>query len=155
MRWLQRRYAGPALESLTEMTIRALVAEDRAAELEAETARAVAVEASTRKILTDLIEPPQIGECVKVRLRSREEASAFARRVERESGADEGALEAVQCKRCPRQPVSTEKFWHIRHARPSQRNQHGSQYARSRPRELGRISPADVAKMRAKLGGAA
>jgi hypothetical protein len=137
------------------MTLRALVAEDRAVELEAETARALAVEASTRKILTDLIEPPQIGECVKVRLRSREEAEAFARRVEHESGAEDGTLQAVACKRCPRQPITTEKFWHIRHVRPSQRNLNGSQYARSRPRELGRISPADIAKLKNRLDGAA
>jgi hypothetical protein len=151
---------GDVLTELHDMTARYLHACDQeaaayrhAAAVEKAMDEVRAREASTRKLFTDLIEPPTVGECIKVRLRSRNEADAFARRVERESGAPVGALEAVQCRRCPRQPVTTEKFWHIRHVRPSQRNLHGSQYAHSRPRELGRISPADMAKLKARFGG--
>ncbi|MEU0468946.1 hypothetical protein ABZ215_33495 [Amycolatopsis sp. NPDC006131] len=155
MKWLRRRFAQPALEALTDMTARALTAEDRAEELARENEHLRSLEASTRKLLTDLIEPPPVGDCIKVRLRSRDEAEAFARRVERESGAEPGTMEAVQCKRCPRQIISSERFWHIRHVRPSQRNRNGAQYARTRPRELGRISPADIARIRNRVEGAA
>lgn len=63
--------------------------------------------------LADLLEPRRVEGCEKVRLHTEAEATAFARRVERDTGAPEGALGIYSCKDCPRNPVTNSRFLHI------------------------------------------
>jgi hypothetical protein len=74
-------------------------------------------EAAAQRIAHALVEPPPAEGCGKVRLRSRAEAEGFARKVERDTGAPDGALRAYRCEVCPRQPAVSDRapgrFWHV------------------------------------------
>jgi hypothetical protein len=79
-----------------------------------------------QRLTLELIEPGPMEDCVKTRLRTREEARLFARRVERETGAEEGDLIVYRCTRCPRQVAlqageQPSRFWHVGNADPAER----------------------------------
>lgn len=73
--------------------------------------RAAAVE-----LLAQVIEAPEVEGCTKVRLRTIEDAWTWARQIERETGQQPGALRPYRCTLCPRQPISSQRFLHVRHA---------------------------------------
>jgi hypothetical protein len=105
-----------------------------------------------RAIVGVLIEPGQRENCSKVRLRDEEEAWWFASRVQGETGIE---MAVHKCKFCPRQPVSLEPFWHITHADRALRGK-GATGSQPKPGNLAQhLTPADVARMRAKARGEA
>jgi hypothetical protein len=73
-------------------------------------------------LMRTMIEPGEVERCTKVRLRSKEEAEAFAARVF--DGTGERCV-PYKCRHCPLQPVSLEKFWHITNADPGRRGKRG------------------------------
>jgi hypothetical protein len=105
-----------------------------------------------RAVLGALFEPGLTEQCTKVRLRDQADADAFAARVQSETGV---AMETYRCRRCPRQPVSLEAFWHVTHADPTKRSQNGKADPSQPARLLRHVSPADIAAMRAKAAGEA
>lgn len=146
MRRLLLRLVGgdTLLAEITSLAALTLLLED---ELSATRSR----EESTRRLLNVMLEPPQNNSCQKIRLRSRTEADSFARRVEKECGADKGSLEPYRCPSCPRQPVSMARFWHVRHVDKAKRGLGSRQYARTRPHGLGHLSPDQVALLKTKV----
>lgn len=66
-------------------------------------------------LIGKLVEPPNVEDCTKIRLRDLDEANAFARKVEQDTGQAIGDLEAYGCNLCPRQPLTGRKFLHVRH----------------------------------------
>jgi hypothetical protein len=105
-----------------------------------------------RSILSALIEPGVTEQCTKIRLRDRGEGEAFAARITMETGVE---VEPYKCRRCPRQPVSVEAFWHVTHVDPAKRGQHGKADPPQPPRLLRHVTPADVAAIRARVNGGA
>lgn len=103
-----------------------------------------------RSILSALFEPGLTEQCTKVRLRDRQEAETFGARVFAETGTP---TEAYKCRRCPRQPVSTDAFWHITHANPSKRGQRGKADPPQPPRLLNHVTPATVAALWSRVNG--
>lgn len=98
-------------------------------------------------------EPGKSPICNKIRLRDQAEAAAFARRVEAENHLDTGTLTGYACQACPRQIVSTERFWHITHTDPAQRGTRAPKPPRRSPGLITHASPADVARLHAKTRG--
>lgn len=109
------------------------------------------VEQSVRDKLMLLLEPGYFGKCSKIRFRDKPEAESFARTLEKDLGTTAGTLMAYRCPLCPRQRVSMAHFFHVMHVDPKERGKFGAQY-RKRPRGPGRISPADIAKLRERVG---
>lgn len=106
---------------------------------------------ATLKVMAE----PAVGECDKVRVRTREEGDRLARHVESQCGAAEGAMEPYKCPKCPRQPLTGERFWHIRHVDFTQRGLHGAQYRRPRTGRLAsRLDEGLPTQLRKMAGGA-
>jgi hypothetical protein len=101
-----------------------------------------------RALMGSLLEPGPGEGCVKVRLRDRDEAEAFAARVLNQTGED---CYAYRCPKCPRQPVSCEKFWHIATADPERR---GKPH-RHQKRMLRHVPPETWDALRARVAGEA
>lgn len=108
--------------------------------------------AGCRSIVTALIEPGLTEQCTKVRLRDHAEAEVFAARVLADTGVP---AEPYKCRRCPRQPVSLQAFWHITHADPAKRSLRGKDKppATAAPALMRHVTPADVARMRSRTDG--
>lgn len=98
-----------------------------------------------------LLEPNRDDACQKVRLRDKDEAAAFGRHVETANGTPAGTLEPYKCRDCPRQPVTLAYFWHVRHVNRTKRGLGAKQYATTRPREMGRITPENIARLKGKV----
>lgn len=93
-----------------------------------------------------LIEPGMSEQCTKVRLRTEEEALEFAARVVADTGQS-GELRVYRCTRCPRQPVSLDRFFHITHADPAKQGQRGKADGVRPKKLLQHVTPADIARM--------
>jgi hypothetical protein len=131
---------------LTEMTRRAIKAEVNAEELRENNRRIAERNDQLLATFRLLTEPATGDDCTKIRLHDKEQARAFAARVERECGAEPGTLEPYACPLCPRQPVSSSRYLHVRHVDRDKRGKGAAQYRGTRPREAGRINPAQMAK---------
>lgn len=155
MRRLWDRFTGRdlLLAELTEMTTRVVELHDQNVQLREDNDWLRHVEAHTRALFDQLVEPGQVDGCTKVRLRDETEAEAFARHVERETGDPEGTLIGYRCRYCPRQPVTLDKFWHVTHRNPALRGKRAKdKYRTNRRRELGGFTPADLARMNERMG---
>lgn len=102
--------------------------------------------------LDKLLEPSRGDDCNKIRFHRDEEAQAFARELERDTGAEEGSMIVYPCRVCPRSPWTIEKVRHVSHAKPEARGQHyWTDPAPGRPikptRLAARINPAHVAAL--------
>lgn len=153
-RWRQLLHLGP---SKADMLRRAQAAER-------ETATQVAMRRETEKELKRLrremsdrlTEPPPgaHGECVKIRLHTREEAIEFGKHVALELHEPENAYHPYECKACPRHPATLRKFWHIGHSRgASKAAQERRAIERGREFHQGnalmhRVTPAELARLR-------
>jgi hypothetical protein len=100
------------------------------------------------ELMLVLVEPGEVDGCHKVRLRSREEAEAFAERVLQGTGE---RCVPHKCRHCPRQPVSLEKFWHITTEDRSRRGKRRGPHQHS-ARLLRHVSPEHADLLRARLG---
>jgi len=156
MSWL-RRWLGESRE-MAELRREVIALRAEVAAARACAAGAVASQwragrraALLRGLVDRLIEPGQVDECSKVRLRDRLEAEQFARSAEHDRGLPTGALMGYRCMRCPRQPVSLARYWHITHTDPAQRGLRGTQHRLSGPGLLSHITPDTVRLLRAKV----
>lgn len=140
-RWLKRRTS--AYVDITEYLVAVELAEAQAAAavlLAAEALRACGLAndqaAAMQEAMTKLLEPSPGDECRKVRLRSEDEARAFGDSMEAASGLP---MDVYRCRRCPRQPVTMERFWHIMNGTEEQR---GLAAHKRRRRKAARRLPA-------------
>lgn len=162
IRWLRQRTSNPRSEP-TDLTT---ALEHARRERDEATARMVALvhlaahacqvaalaerhAEGARALLWAMAEPGEDGRCGKVRLRSEQEAAAFAERVFAETGE---RCVPRKCRFCPRQPVSLEKFWHITNANRNRRGKRRGPYRR--PELLLRhVSPELADMLRERVGG--
>lgn len=106
-----------------------------------------------QNLINELLEP-EGGEdgCVKIRLANKEEALAFAARLERRNGAPAGTLMVYRCRHCPRHPVHQTRYFHVAHDNENKRGQGSQQYAQTRPKAgptIGqRVDPTVLAKLK-------
>lgn len=107
---------------------------------------------SVMRTFEDLLEPTRIGTCTKVQLQNKPDAEAFARKVEQDTKT--GAMTVYKCPICPRHPVTGDRIFHITHV---ERAKQGKTWdKRQTPTSIRkRVSPEDLAALRAKTGGAA
>jgi hypothetical protein len=98
-------------------------------------------------LMWSMAEPGEDERCVKVRLRSKEEAAAFAARVFADTGE---RCVPYKCRHCPLQPVSLAKFWHITTADPNQRGKRRGPH-HHQARLLRHVSPELADMLRARV----
>jgi hypothetical protein len=74
------------------------------------------VAALTALVDAGLGEPERREDCSKVRFHRQEEAEDWAATIGEATGEGAEALNAYQCKVCPRSPVTMRRYWHAGHA---------------------------------------
>lgn len=121
-----------------------------AAEWAVELRRVRRGEAAAHRALSKAFEPAPGEDCVKVRLRDRDEAVAFARHVESSTGGEWGALAGYRCKLCPRQPVSGARFWHVGNVDQEMRS--GRETAERARKRSSKVRAADAHRSGRLLG---
>lgn len=163
IRWLRRQAA-----NYTSITRYLLAAEHARAQRDEANARAIAAihlavaawqaaeiayrhADGARALMWSMTEPEGVEGCVKVRLRDETEALTFAARVRADTGV---ACEPYPCRLCPRQPVSTAKFWHVRSIDPQQRGRRRGPH-RHQALLLRHVSTEEIDALRARLFGEA
>lgn len=132
----------------------------RAAQAQAAALAAVLADVAHRqvglaRVVDELLEPAASPICDKVRLRDRDEAAAFARRVEQQLGLLRGAMVQYRCKACPRHPLSLDRFWQITNSDPERRGYRNPNKPRPRrgPGLITHVDPARLQALRNSLGG--
>lgn len=135
--------------------IQASAAQARAVALGAVLADVAHRQIGLAHIVDELLEPAPSPICDKVRLRDRDEANAFARRVEQQLGLQRGAMVEYRCKACPRHPLTLNRLWHITNADPEQRGYRNPNKPRPRrtPGLITHVDPARLEALRRSLGG--
>lgn len=100
-------------------------------------------------------EPGPVDGCTKVRLRDRDEAWEFARRVAEDTGQRLELFNVYPCDICPRQPVGTSRFLHITSKETDQerleaRARSGGERKRNGTTLGDRLDPAVLAKLKSQ-----
>jgi hypothetical protein len=98
-------------------------------------------------------EPGPVEGCTKVRLRDRDEAWEFARRVAEDTGQRFELFDVYACDICPRQPIGTSRFLHITSKESDQerleaRARSGGQRKRNGTALGDRIDPAVLERLK-------
>jgi hypothetical protein len=158
-RWVLGKLGALAwLDDLTEFGRRVLEAEDRRdrwrARAEEAEARVALTEQDTAAAIRLLVEPPPTLKCIKIRCYSQDIADKLARSVERQSRWEPNAMHAYKCDRCPLQPVTGERWWHIAMTDPSMRG-NGKFEHWNRPLHQHPIQSEQGDALRARLFGEA
>lgn len=119
----------------------------RHARLERNHSRSTRVNQRLSEKLYVFLEPARDESCDKIRLRDKEEANAFARNMEEDLYLPGQTFTTYACKKCPRHPVTSARFWHVTHADPRER---GKMWER-RTTIGTHVDPSVLANLRKKI----
>jgi hypothetical protein len=132
--------------------------EDEVTELQKEIISLRKTQGSLDRIIHQMLEPAQDGECRKVRLHTVAEGQAYRLKVANDLHRLPEEFSVYRCRICPRHPATGDRYIHIANVTRRTRLEKQGDYQKVRRdnRKEGlvpMVTPADIARLREKFKG--